>query len=36
MINSNREWDWIETDWEDSIDVRHIEKKYQETTLIED
>jgi len=36
VVNSNREWDWMETDWEDSVDVRPLEKKYQETTLIED
>ena len=36
MVNSDREWDWLETDWDDSVDVRPIDKTNQQSTLIED
>jgi len=36
VVNSDREWDWMDIDWEDSVDVRPIEKKHKESTLIED
>ena len=36
MVNSDREWDWMDTDWEDSVDVRPIDETNQQSTLIED
>jgi hypothetical protein len=34
---SYREWDWMDdSDWDDSVDVRPIEPKYKNPTIIED
>lgn len=35
MVNSDREWDWMETDWVDGVDVRPPSSN-NTTTLIED
>ena len=37
MINSGKEWMWMDdSDWEDSVDVRPIDPKYKNPTIIED
>jgi len=36
VVNSSREWDWMDIDWDDSVDIRPINSKKDNYLTIED
>lgn len=36
MVNSGREWDWMDTDWVDGVDIRPLNPKKEDDLMIED